>query len=144
MAFIDQKTDWGVDAVGSADFNRIEGNIAVLHAGNGLPAGEVIQTLSAPAGEGLILDIGTEFDVFKVVDETGNFVVQHITTTGRNPGNRIILLSATEMSRIRLYSSAGAVSGVAEIVHSGITGYLDVDGYSSAMLIYTGTYWQVL
>lgn len=104
MSWTTPKTNWAVDPVAAGDFNRIEGNIAVLHAGNGQNS---LQT--AVGAVNLSLPNATD-ETFKV-EMTGTEQITYIETTNRQAGNRIQLIVAS--STLSPYATAGA------IVHNG-------------------------
>jgi hypothetical protein len=78
-------TAWPVGPVGAADYDRIEGNIAVLHKGSGQAT-----IATAVAAETLALPNDTDetFDL----SSTGAEVIKYISTNNRQPGNHIHLI----------------------------------------------------
>lgn len=85
MAWDTPKTDWGVDVVGSADFNRIEENIAVLHKGNGQTSLQVIAGSES-------LNIGVTDETFVITGSSPSVSIKYIYVGTRQPGNKIRLI----------------------------------------------------
>lgn len=108
------KTNWGVDVVGSVDFNRIEGNIYVLHKGNGFSS---LQTMTPfiLSGSNYAIDINVFDEVF--VLSRGNSQtpqsVNVIYSEDRQAGNKItlILVNPNLVAGSFNYATNGVASG---------------------------------
>ena len=136
MAWATPKTNWGVDVVNSGDLNRIEENTSVLHKGNG---STTVSTLTT-SGPNYELDIGQTEEVFKIGGATTN--IYSISTTGRQPGNKIFLINTTA-SGIDIDYNQTPPANYAAIKGYGGSG-LTLLADNIALLIYDGTVWYNL
>lgn len=93
MAWQTPKTNWGVDVVGSIDFNRIEGNILILHQGNGFNSLEVV-TPFLLSGSNYAIDINQYDDVYILSRGTSQTpqLVNLINSENRLKGNKITFI----------------------------------------------------
>ena len=138
MSWITPKTTWGTDGVGNTDFERMEGNIAVLHAGNGQAALETVVAASS-------LTLPNETDETFIISASPDpgQTIGYISTTNRQPGNRIQLI-CSGISYDLGFAPGGASPppGFAPIrTKTGLS-------YTAAQndvvtLIYDGEYWYV-
>jgi hypothetical protein len=121
---------WGVENVGTTDFNRIEGNTKVLHMGGGATA-----TATAISANSLALPNETD-DVFKV---SGSEQIYYIETTHRQPNNRITLISQDGFTLAHNVPFS-VPSGYAKVVNAFLTA-ISIGQYGAVDLVYDGTYW---
>jgi hypothetical protein len=135
MAWTTPVTSWAAGAVvSSTDFNRIEGNDVVLHAGNGQTT---LTTISPSVVH--VLDIGAIEETFLI---GGNDTVSFITTTGRLPGNRIHLIKINSTGTIG-YDQSSPPAGSAVIKGNG-DGANTLTWYVNRLitLVYSGSAWH--
>jgi len=135
------KNDWDTDdVIATTDLNRIEENAITLHKGNGQAA---LASITAANN----MDINETDETFLV---TGNTSIFFIKTTGRQAGNKIILIfSGTTMlwtnkenvpanyANIRIKKLWDGTGGPSE---SNISVY----AFTSIELIYDGTHWILI
>jgi hypothetical protein len=122
------KTNWGIEAVPTTFFNRIEGNISVLHRGGGQAA---LQT--AISANALVLPNETD-DTFLV---SGSTAVKWIDTTNRQPGNRITLIFLTGLNIP--FDEASPPAGFASILSPFMIIVFPM--YAVVDFVYSGTNW---
>ena len=133
MSWQTPKTNWGVDAVNTADFNRIEGNIETLHKGNGQSSLVTIGTVS-----GGQLDINETDETF-VVTFVNNVTL--IKSTNRQPGNRIQLINTGSGFYIQTGGTPSGDYRPIRIVNEAIEHQIYM--YETVSLIYDGSYWYL-
>jgi hypothetical protein len=138
MSWSTPKTDWTPpDGVIDTDFIRIEENTAVLHKGNG-------QASLTTVASGNNLAINETDETFII---TGLTDIHFIKTTGRQSGNKIILINGGEdniMLKSNISSPPSEYAAI-QIYIIGV-GYSDITTYPKCalQLVYDGANWHYI
>ena len=134
MAWQTPKTDWGVEAIPTTYYNKVEGNDVVLHKGNGHTS---LVALAANASNQL--DINSTDETFVINDDT--YEIGLILTEDREPGCHIYLIADGASPYI---ISSGTPSGNYKSIKISAGGSSQQILYDSvAMLIYYNSYWYL-
>lgn len=149
MAWTTPKTDWGVDVVGSADFNRIEENTRLLGKGGGGQNATIPNVNAINSGSNYLYDIYTATearasDVFFWNASNAVDHISHIRTTDRPIGNRITIINmCLPQNYLYIDVNTNIVADYAPIKTS--DGYPTPRvAYASWTFLYTGEYWLLL
>lgn len=130
------KDDWvPADGVEDTDMNEIGENLITLHGGNGHDS---LVTVNPDVSNHL--DINATDETFVITDNSNNASL--ILSTGRLPGNRIIIINKSGGSVG--YTYGGTPTGDYKDIKScrGALGYTQLTDSATA-LVYDGTSWYI-
>lgn len=143
MGWEDGREDWGVEGVNNVDMNRIEGNNAAMHRGNGQPILNPI-AISGSLNERFDLPNSNE-ETFLVPDKpdalTNIYYMSLNAAGGREPGNRVQLILRDLNNTITFISNQPTPPAGYLAFRGPGNRNTPVDAYAIVSFVYDGTFW---